>query len=331
MISRLTYYISNSTDPYENIATEEYLTYNAAPDELVFFLWQNANTVVIGRNQNAWKECRVTELEADGGKLARRLSGGGAVYHDLGNLNFTFCMRKENVDLPRQMSVISSAAASFGLDAKCSGRNDATIDGRKFSGNAFFDSMGYYYHHGTILISVDAAALAKYLSPSKEKLVSKGVKSVHSRVVNLADLCNDITPLKMESALIRAIEDVYNVKSEVLDTSRLDTARIRESQRKFSSWQWKYGQTIPFTDSISRRFSWGEFELSMKVNSGIIEEALFSTDCLDANWFCDIGTMLRGCKYKAADICSALKAEMAKRSVPGSVQSELIDVIYRSI
>ena len=137
MINRLSYFISSSTNPYLNLAVEEYLLETVKPNQLILYLWQNERTVVIGKNQNAWKECRFQELEADGGHLARRLSGGGAVFHDLGNLNFTFLIPSSDYDLSKQMSVILEAVRSLGIDAQKSGRNDVTVDGKKFSGNAF--------------------------------------------------------------------------------------------------------------------------------------------------------------------------------------------------
>ena len=137
MIQSLHCLIGTSLNPYLNLATEEYLLDTVKPGQLILYLWQNERTVVIGKNQNAWKECRCQQLEEDGGFLARRLSGGGAVFHDLGNLNFTFLVPTADYDLSRQMSVILEAVRGLGIDAQKSGRNDVTVDGKKFSGNAF--------------------------------------------------------------------------------------------------------------------------------------------------------------------------------------------------
>ena len=138
MINQIILYESKSFDPYLNLATEQYLMETVEEDACILFLWQNQNTVVIGKNQNAWKECRTDLLREEGGFLARRLSGGGAVFHDLGNLNFTFLMPQAEYDLDRQFSVIAEAVSMLGLHAERSGRNDVLAEGRKFSGNAFY-------------------------------------------------------------------------------------------------------------------------------------------------------------------------------------------------
>lgn len=323
MIGKLSVFISSCTDPYENLAREEFLTFHAEPGECILYLWQNAHTVVIGRNQNCWKECRVAELEESGGRLARRLSGGGAVYHDMGNLNFTFCMKKEEADVSKQASVIRRAAASFGLDARLTGRNDVTIDGRKFSGNAFFDSKGCYYHHGTLLLYTDTSLMTKYLRPSAAKLASKGVDSVRSRVVNLQELCPQITVEAMKEAMTEAFSAEYGHPVGAFDGKRFDEAEIRRLAARFGSWEWKYGRRIPFTHQSGRRFAWGEAELSLKVNGGVIEEAVFATDSMEADWFDGIGPRLAGCRYDGKALSETVDAVLKERKVPENVRTEL--------
>ena len=200
---------STSFDPWYNLALEEHLLRTIGPDQVVLYLWQNQGTVVIGRNQNAWKQCRCRELEADGKKLARRLSGGGAVYHDLGNLNFTFIMERRNYNLERQLGVILKAVGKQGIEAEFSGRNDIVVQGRKFSGNAFYFEELSAYHHGTILVDVDFEDMTRYLQVSQAKMRSKAIESVQARVVNLKSLNPDISIETMAAALAEAFVEVY--------------------------------------------------------------------------------------------------------------------------
>ena len=210
MIRRLTVCRAAGTDPYENLALEQTLLERVRENACILYLWQNARTVVIGRNQNPWKECRTALLEEEGGHLARRLSGGGAVFHDLGNLNFTFLMREADYDLDRQLTVIETACRSLGIPVERSGRNDLLADGRKFSGNAFYHHNGRAYHHGTLMVDVDLEMVQRYLSPSKAKLAAKGVDSVRSRVVNLREFLPDLTVERLSDALTAAFAEVYD-------------------------------------------------------------------------------------------------------------------------
>ena len=233
MIKKLQYFIGAGTDPHRNLAIEEYLTDTVPEDTCILYLWQNRHTVVIGRNQNAWAECRTTELERDSGTLARRLSGGGAVYHDMGNLNFTFSLREADYDLRRQQSVIVEACRLLGIPAEISGRNDILTNGCKFSGNSFYNHAGCAFHNGTLLLSVDMANLGKYLTPSKVKLESKGVASVRSRVINLTELKPDLTIDSMATAMVKAFETVYDLEASIrfsdvlLAQQRAEIAHIR--------------------------------------------------------------------------------------------------------
>lgn len=331
MIQTLTTFESMTTDPYQNLAVEEYLTFHTEPGECILYLWQNAHTVVIGRNQNCWKECRVSELEADGGHLVRRLSGGGAVYHDLGNLNFTFCMRKEDADVDRQLQVIIEAVASFGLTAEKTGRNDVAINGQKFSGNAFFDSKGCYYHHGTLLLNVDTASMSRFLNPSKAKLQSKGVDSVRSRVVNLSSLCPEITVDTMKQAMFTAFSKVYGLPAVPLCAERLEQTAIQDGRERFSSERWKYGPKIPFTNRLEQRFSWGEVNLDLHVNEGMITKALLSSDSMEADWFSDIGTEFQGLPYRTDILCKALDHSLEQHLVPENIRADLCRMVQEQI
>lgn len=273
---------SNSTDPWYNLALEEYLLRNINKNEIILYLWQNDNTVVIGRNQNPWKECKCKKLENEGGKLARRLSGGGAVYHDLGNLNFTFVMDKNLYDLDRQLNVILQAVRSFGIDAEFSGRNDLTIHGKKFSGNAFYFLDKSSYHHGTILIDTDFNKLTDYLQVSKEKINSKGIDSVRSRVINLSELSDILTTEGMKRSLVDSFDSIYGKSSTVINVDN-DTYNIQELYDKYSSWEWRYGEAPKFDITFDKRFTWGGFELGLILKNGHIKEAKIYSDAMNSH------------------------------------------------
>ena len=303
MIDTLKYYIERETDPYKNLAREKYLAETAGEGECILYLWQNRHTVVIGRNQNAWQECRTTELEKDGGHLARRLSGGGAVYHDMGNLCFTFCVRTQDYDLRRQQRVIVEACRLLGIPAEISGRNDVLTGGRKFSGNSFYSHDGYSFHNGTLLLNVDMANLGKYLNPSKAKLNSKGVASVRSRVINLCDLKPELTLAMMENAMIAAFETVYGGKAQAMTAADFDEKHLEELHAQFASWDWNYGQMRPFTFSCAEKFSWGEITLQFAVKDGLCEEVDVFTDSMDAEFALPLAAALKGARFTVESLC----------------------------
>lgn len=302
MIKKLNYFISEETNPNYNLAIEQYLMETVPDDTCTLYLWQNKHTVVIGRNQNAWKECRTEELREHGGHLARRLSGGGAVFHDLGNLNFTFLVPKKEYNLDKQLSVIAKACESFGITITKSGRNDLLAEGRKFSGNAYYDTNGKAYHHGTILIDVDMTMLSRYLKPSKAKLESKGVESVSSRVINLTELCPSLTVQDMKKALITAFQEEYGFSATRLEVQDFNSDTINDYYERNSSWDWLYGRKIPFTFSCSKRFSWGEIELQAEIEKGILTNVVVYSDSMDWEITKKISDSLTGCRMNQQDI-----------------------------
>lgn len=311
MIETLQFFRGESFDPYHNLALEEYLTETVEEGACILYLWQNQHTVVIGRNQNAWQECRTTELERDGGHLARRLSGGGAVYHDLGNLNFTFCVRTADYDLRRQQSVLIEACRLLGISAELSGRNDLLADGRKFSGNSFYSHHGRSFHNGTLLVNVDMANLGKYLAPSQAKLASKGVSSVRSRVVNLSELAPGLTVEDVASAMRTAFETVYALPVQTLHEERFDQDELARLRARFASYDWVYGKSIPFTFSCARRFAWGEVTIALAVEGGVCADAAVYTDALDGAFASPLADALRGCRFAVEALCARVNETAA--------------------
>lgn len=307
MIRRLGVFRGESVDPHWNLAVEEYLLQNVGEEQCILYLWQNQHTVVIGRNQNAWKECRTTLLEEEGGHLARRLSGGGAVFHDLGNLNFTFLLPDDCYDLDRQLRVIETACRNLGIHAERSGRNDILADGRKFSGNAFYHHRGRAYHHGTLLVDVDMEKLSRYLNPSREKLAAKGVESVRSRVVNLKELKPELTIEKLCDALVCAFSQVWDLPVEQVKLNDKDREAVEKICCRNRSWDWNYGRQIPFTFSCQQRFSWGEVSLQLQVEGGIVREVQVWSDAMDWRLTPALEQALTGCRFTEAELCQAVE------------------------
>ncbi len=279
-------------DPHYNLALEETLL-SRAEDAVILYLWQNQNTVVIGKNQNPWRECKTALLTQEGGHLARRLSGGGAVFHDLGNLNFTFLMPQTAYDLDKQISVMERAIASFGLKAVRSGRNDILVGDRKISGNAFYKNGRQAYHHGTLLVHADLAKLSRYLSPSELKLRAKGVESVRSRVGNLGDACPEITIPALKVALVEAFAEIYKGPVE-----KIEAAPDPKLVAHYRAWEWNYGQKLPFSFEWEGMTQWGLVRLEADVSCGIIRRAKVYTDSMDWSLAARLEAALQGQKFR---------------------------------
>ncbi|MCR5774099.1 MAG: lipoate--protein ligase family protein [Lachnospiraceae bacterium] len=216
---RFSYVISDSTDPYHNLAAEQELMEYTASGLAVIFLWQNDNTIVVGRNQNVYSECRAEDFVRSGGRIARRRSGGGAVYHDLGNLNFSILSKQQDRECCSYTSLILGVMERLGLKADYNGRNDILISGKKISGNATYHENENICQHGTILIDTDAAKISEYLTPDRSKLERNHIKSIASRVTNLSSLGYDITVDRVRQAFI-----------EVTGADRLDARIDKERQ-----------------------------------------------------------------------------------------------------
>lgn len=269
---------SVSNNPYFNLAAESCMV--DSDSGVYFFLWMNAPTVVIGYNQNPFSECDLDKMRQKNVFLARRRTGGGAVFHDVGNLNFSFVMPHELYDVKRQSAVICNALKSLGIDAEISGRNDLLADGRKFSGNAYYKGKTHRLHHGTIMLNVDFNALSGYLTPDPSKYLKKGVSSVRSRVVNLCELKPELTIQELKIALFSAFRAEYGVSENVKVENIANEPTYNALAKEISSDEYLYKKWRDFSCDKAADFSWGHVKACVKTNGGKIEQVIFSTDGL---------------------------------------------------
>jgi len=285
---KVLFFLTTNTDPYKNIAFEYRLLKACPSDTIAVFLWQNDHSIIIGQNQNVMTEVNVKEFLADGGKIVRRMTGGGAVYHDLKNLNFSFVAPKRFYDLTKNFEVIKLALKDFDIDADVSGRNDLLVDGKKISGNAFKKEKENNLHHGTLLIDTDVQKMQKYLNVSRDKLASKGVKSVSSRVLNLISVRPTLTIDALIKSIKNALPKVFGVP--VLDGQPHDLLWDGESEteQKLRSAEWTYGKVVD-DDYITfkHRFSWGGVEVSFKTTQvdgkKIVKDLILFSDSLNTD------------------------------------------------
>lgn len=306
-------YSAPTGDGWLNLARDGYFLENNKKGDVILYFYVNKNAVIIGRNQNVWKECSIANMDADGVQLVRRHSGGGAVFHDNGNLNFSFITDEKHYDLNRQMRVILNAVSKLGLKAELSGRNDITVDGKKFSGNAFSLAKGNRSHHGTILVNADLTKLSNYLCVSKEKMRSKGIDSVRARVCNLCELSSGLTVEAMRRLVIESFIEEYGAASEyVFDGTAL--AEVEERRERLASWEWRFGKTPQFDFETDKRFSFGDTQIYFNLRDGVIRETKVYSDCLDTELTTEIENALTGVHFRKEEIKAAL-SKMKDQSI----------------
>ena len=292
-------YSAPTGDGWLNLARDGYFLENNKKGDVILYFYVNKNAVIIGRNQNAWKECSIANMDADGVQLVRRHSGGGAVFHDNGNLNFSFITDEKHYDL--------------NLKAELSGRNDITVDGKKFSGNAFSLAKGNRSHHGTILVNADLTKLSNYLCVSKEKMRSKGIDSVRARVCNICELSSGLTVEAMRRLVIESFIEEYGAASEyVFDGTAL--AEVEERRERLASWEWRFGKTPQFDFETDKRFSFGDTQIYFNLRDGVIRETKVYSDCLDTELTTEIENALTGVHFRKEEIKAAL-SKMKDQSI----------------
>lgn len=281
----LVYFESNSGNPYQNLAIEDLLLKEVSEKSecSVLYLWSNSDSIILGRNQNAYIECRIEELKKNRISLVRRNTGGGAVYHDLGNLNFTFITDKCHYDLNKNMRIIINALQKFGIAAQCSSRNDLTVAGYKVSGSAFYSKHDVCLHHGTLLIDCNIERMNYFLTANQSKLQKNGVISVKERVKNLKDFSQLINVKNIKEVIKDEFCKEWG-KLEVDKECRLLQKDIELLSEKYSMEEWILGRRISSDLECNIILPWGIFRISFIVSKNQVIDCEIYTDDMDVDF-----------------------------------------------
>ena len=299
---------NTNTNAYFNLAMEEYFLKNTNED--IFLLWQNENSIIVGKNQNTLSEINYDYVKENNIKVVRRLSGGGAVFHDLGNINFTFISCNDNSfsDFKKFTMPIVEALKELNVHAEFSGRNDLLIDGQKFSGNAQYNYKNKVMHHGTLLFSSEINDLSNALKVKPSKFQGKSVKSVKSRVTNISShLDKEMTVLEFKDYLMDFINK-RDDNSHFYELNDKDVESINKLvEEKYSTWEWNFGYSPKYSLYNELKYPGGNVEFSLDVHDGLIKDIKFFGDFFGKEDISFIENKLRNVKHNEYSIKSALE------------------------
>ena len=299
-------------------------------DFLLFYI--NQPSIIIGKNQNTIEEINTDYVEENGIIVVRRLSGGGAVYHDLNNLNFSFLTKDDGNSFHNYKKFtqpVVDALAKLGVNAELSGRNDILAEGRKVSGNAQYATRGRMFSHGTLMFDLDIDAVVASLKVKKDKIESKGIKSVRSRVANIVDFLDE--KITVEQFRLEILKSIFGGEEQIryYELSESDWEKIYAlSKERYQQWEWNYGKSPRFNIQKTHRFPSGGVDIRLEVNKGIIEEATIFGDFFGVGDVEEIETLLVGTKYDRSAIGEALSNIDISKYFGGITMAEFLQVIY---
>lgn len=298
------------TDPRINLAIEEYALKNLDINETYLLFYINEPSIIIGKNQNTIEEINTEYVDSNGIHVVRRLSGGGAVYHDLGNLNFSFITKDDGNsfhNFRKFTEPVVEALKKLGVNAELSGRNDLLAEGRKISGNAQFATKGRMFSHGTLLFNSEMDHIVSALRVKKDKIESKGIKSVRSRVANISEfLTEKIEIEEFRSLLLKYIFEGKEISEYVLTEE--DWEKIHQlSKERYQNWDWNYGRSPKFNLQHSHRFPVGQIDVRLEVNKGMIENCKIYGDFFGVGDVSEIENKIINVRYERSELEAALK------------------------
>lgn len=315
------YLINNSTDPYFNLAFDEYCLENIQSEEPYFFLWRNRPAVIIGLNQNAYSEVNLDYLNSHGITLARRVTGGGAVYHDLQNMNYTIIGRNPS---PQPMV---DALRSLGVPAELTGRNDIFVEGRKVSGYARRVSHDQEIIHGTLMYDVDLDTLTHVLDTQGSKMQAKGISSVKSRVANLKEY---LPQFKSLDELQAALQEILSAGDGQMPLSAEQVAEVRrQADEKFSTWDFIYGHSHEADFRCKAKLSCGTVEADIRVDRGLIARLDFSGDFLFDTPAQELAAKMTGLRYAPAEVKAFLATQPVSTYFRGASPDDLAALLFK--
>lgn len=301
-------YVSDEHDPYVNLALEEFLCeHYEIGSRILLYLWQNDNTVVIGRNQNAYEQCHMNFIKEHHIKIARRLSGGGAVYHDLGNLNYTIISGNKLFSKEENTKMIIDSIHKFGIHAVPSGRNDIAADGYKISGTAYFTGRYASYQHGCIMVHTDQETMYKALRIRQDKIISKNIKSVNARTINLQELCGSMDVGKLERQIIKTFCEKYRNHRTVSMGPLYENVNYKQLLQRYSSRSWNIEENADNKADIYGRLSFGDCSIVFHVEDGIVLKTKIYTDSLLVDQILQAEEILSGIPYDKYSIVKVLE------------------------
>ena len=322
--------ITKTTDPKFNLAAEEYLLKNF--EEEIFFLWRNAPSIIIGKNQNAYSEIDIDYVKEKNITVVRRQTGGGAVFHDLGNVNFSYITsysEGEDISFERFTRPVCGFINTLGAKAEFAGRNDIVIDGQKISGNAQTIWKNRFLHHGTLLFCANMNDLSKALTVNPLKIQSKGIKSVKARVTNIASHINE--NISVEQFMERLFE--YTAKNDtdghIYELTAKDIAAIEKlKEEKYAAWSWNFGENPSYSFKKSAKYTAGIIEIGMNIENEHIKDISIKGDFFASGEIDGLEKILCGLPHKEEDIRNVLKGIDLTPYIGGITEDELVAVLF---